>query len=211
MRYKNIICRGEKMDLIENIVNIEWSEFQKVKNSGERATCQDDRKSFEIGRKSQFLSWNQDMLESYYKDLINSIKQERNLINEKYARMLESTAPEEYIQIRDEFPSISIEKKSLIEDVVVQMLIWTEDYLDKYPKLKGTVRIIYTRDEKPYQTSLETYLKAELSTYSYRTLDLYFDYIKQLLEEKKNLTITIMENTVRLYGYDSLEAVENKL
>lgn len=210
-KVKIIFTGGHKVNLVENIVKTEWNEFQKVENQGGRAACQDNKKGFEIARKSQFLTWNKDMLESYYEDLTNAIEQGRNLITEKYARMMESTAPEEYAQMKDQLPSVSIEKKNLIEEIVTQKVKWVEEFSIQYPRLSGGGRAIHTSDDKPYETSFETYLRGELLTYSERTIRLYHDYIKQLIKENKNLSTLIMENTIRLYGYDSLEAAESKV
>lgn len=48
----------EKMKLIQRLIEREWTLFDKVRNIGGRASCQDDRKTFFIMRGSQFLSWN---------------------------------------------------------------------------------------------------------------------------------------------------------
>lgn len=199
------------MSLVDDIVNLEWSEFQKVQNKGGRASCQDNEKAFRIARKSQYLLWNQDLLYSYYEDLTNSIEQNRNLFTEKYARMMESTVPLEYEEFKDKLPKISKETKVLIEKIVRQRVKWAEEFLENYPKLGGASRIIHSSEDKFNQTSFETYLRAELGTYSQRTLILYYDYIKQLLKENKNLNYLEMENTIRLYKHDSLESAERSI
>lgn len=199
------------MELVEKIINLEWNEFQKVQNQGGRASCQDDKNSFQIGRKAQFLTWSQDILLSYYEDLTSSIERNQNLIAEKYARMMESTVPLEYEQIKNKLPNITKEKKNLIEDIISQRVEWMEKFLSEYPKLGGTSRTIHTSEDKFNETSFETYLRGELATYSLGTISLYYEYVKQLTWENKNLTTMEMENIIRLYGYDSLDAAENRL
>lgn len=199
------------VDLIEKIVSTEWNEFQKVKNVGGRAMCQDDKKNFVLGRESQFLSWDSKTLESYYQDLIDSKKQNRNLVTEKYAHMLESTSPGEYELIKDKLPDISSEKKNLVEEIVSKVVVWAEELSASYPKLGGTGRIIHSKDDTIFETSFETYLRGELLTYSYKTLKLYYEYIMELTKENKNLSMLIMENTVKSYGYDSLDEAEERL
>ena len=75
----------KKERFIEAVVDIEWIQFQQVHNEGGRASCQDDRETFEIMRKSQFLAWTEEVLESYLQDLRDAWKEGWNLLTEKYA------------------------------------------------------------------------------------------------------------------------------
>ena len=68
------------MSNIREIVEEEWRQFQKVNNQGGRASCQDDWKTFYIRRKSQFLVWPQEILDSYYDDLCKAREEGRNLL-----------------------------------------------------------------------------------------------------------------------------------
>lgn len=197
--------------LIDNIITIEWNEFQKVENEGGRAACQDNWKTFEIARKSQFLSWNEEMLKSYYNDLTKATKEGRNLLTEKYARMMESTAPDKYKNIKDKLPAISDDMKMLIEDIIKIRIKWAEDFAELYPKISGNGRLIHSYEDNAYSTSSETYLRGELSTYSEKTIELYYEYVNKLLEQGKNQAMMIMENTAEAYGYKSLDEAENKL
>lgn len=79
--------------IIREIIETEWTQFDKVQNRGGRAACQDDWKTFAVMRSSQFQVWTQALLESYRKDLRSAQKEGRNLFWEKYARMMERTAP----------------------------------------------------------------------------------------------------------------------
>ena len=63
--------------------------FQNVRNTGGRAACQDDFETFDVMRKSQFLTWDLPLLESYWQDLQEGKAQGRNLVMEKYAYMME--------------------------------------------------------------------------------------------------------------------------
>ena len=65
--------------------------------------------------------------------------------------------------------------------------------------------------QSPFDTSYETYLRGELSTYSDETLDLYGRFIAGLCRKEQNLAKMIMTNTAHLYGYASLEELEGKL
>ena len=44
-----------KRELVDAVVALEWKAFDKVKNLGGRADCQDDWNTFQIMRKSQYL------------------------------------------------------------------------------------------------------------------------------------------------------------
>ena len=83
----------EREALIDEVIEREWEQFQYVQNEGGRASCQDDHETFVIMRKSQFMNWTQELLESYRQDLIEAEAAHWNLLTEKYARMMESTAP----------------------------------------------------------------------------------------------------------------------
>ena len=197
--------------LIEDIIALEWIEFQKVNNEGGRASCQDNWAGFQIFRRSQFLAWDHETLESYFKDLNSAIYNGRNLLTEKYARMMEKTAPEDYQTIKNDLPPITGEKEKLIEAISQINIRWAEEFSQKYPKISGRGRPIHTYEDGPYDTSIETYIRGEISTYSENTLKLYYKHISQLLGNNKNLTEMIMENTVREYGYISLDQAEKSI
>ena len=69
--------------------------------------------------------------------------------------------------------------------------------------MAGNARSIRTRDDSAFNTSYETYLRGEISTYSEKTFILYSRYIVSLLQNNRNLAVEIMENTAKLYGYRS--------
>ncbi len=77
--------------------------FQQVQGVNGRAACQDDWTTFLIMRLSQFEGWDTDVLESYFEDIVQAEAQERNLIMEKYAYMMEETDPYISYQLRNCF------------------------------------------------------------------------------------------------------------
>lgn len=97
-----------KTDLVGKIVNAEWKMFAEVPNIGGKASCQEDYKTFEINRSSQSLSWSEATLESYLADLTRAGKHGRNLLTEKYARMMQSTSPVEYDAIKHLIPPLKL-------------------------------------------------------------------------------------------------------
>ena len=99
---------SKKDDLVSKIIEREWDMFQNVENIGGKASCQQDYQTFEIMRYSQAMSWSEETLESYLKDLQKAQKNKRNLLTEKYARMMESTSPLEYAQIESLLPPLDL-------------------------------------------------------------------------------------------------------
>ena len=200
-----------KKALINEIVTLEWEAFDKVDNEGGRADCQDDFGTFSIMRTSQYYTWTEEMLKSYIHDFHVANEKGWNLITEKYGRMMETTAPLKYAEIKDSLPPIPDMKKEIIEEIVKIQVGWMEEFAKKYPKAAGNARSIHTSEDNLYNTSYETYLRGELSTYSDETLDLYGRFVAKLYEENKNLAEMTMRNTALLYGYESLEDLEAKL
>ncbi len=200
-----------KSALVNELVSLEWEAFDKVENEGGRAQCQDDWNTFSIMRKSQYYTWTEEMLKSYIRDFHRANDRGWNLITEKYGRMMESTAPLRYAQIKDTLPKIPEAKKEIIEEIVKIQVGWMEEFAKEYPKAAGNARSIHTAEDTPFDTSYETYLRGEISTYSDDTLDLYGRFIARIYREDKNLAKMTMENTAMLYGYASLEDLEKKL
>ena len=212
----NDIREDKEMDsvidkLVDEIVKLEWETFDKVQNEGGRASCQDDFFTFSIMRKSQYMTWNQELLESYLEDIKAANDVGWNLITEKYGRMMASTVPWKWDEIKDNFPKISEEKHAIIEAIVEIQVGWMEEFANKYPRAATNARSIHTSEDMEYNTSYETYLRGEVSTYSDETLKLYGAFIADLAKRGENLAFLTMLNTAKLYGYESLDAMEKSL
>ena len=197
--------------MIDKIVQLEWKQFDQVKNEGGRASCQDDFETFAIMRKSQYLTWNEELLNSYYNDLLLAEQNGWNLIMEKYARMMKSTAPEQYMELALTLPSRSEERERITEELVKIQVEWMEQFSKTFPKMAGNARSIHTYEDTAFHTSYETYLRGELGTYGEETFVLYGRFIAKLLKENRNLAYEIMSNTAKLYGYESIEDAEKKI
>ena len=209
--YKASLAAKDVDGLAEEIARLEFEAFDKVKNEGGRAGCQDDWGTFSIMRKSQYLTWGRDMLMQYLYDFHREYRRGHNLIEEKYGRMMESTAPEKYEQIKGNFPELSQEKKDIIEQIVGLQVGWMEEFSRNYPALSQNARSIHTSQDTPSETSYETYLRGELGTYSDKMLELYGRYVVDRAKTGRNLAYEIMENSVKLYGYSSVEDAEAKV
>lgn len=201
----------EKEELVNAIVKLEWNAFDKVDNLGGRADCQNDWNTFSVMRKSQYLAWPENLLESFYVDFTEADEKGWNLITEKYGRMMESTVPEEYKLIKEQFPVCSEKKRAIVNQIAELQVAWMEEFAAEYPHMATNARSIRSSEDTPENTSYETYLKGELMTYSDRTLGLYGRWIVELEKNNENLAKIIMTNTALLYGYESLEAAETAL
>ena len=195
--------------LADFITETEWEMFRNVTNIGGRASCQDQRETFEIMRKSQFLAWNETSLASYLEDLMQALAEGRNLPAEKYAWMMEKTDPEQFEKIRGMLPEISLKKRTLAEKISFLHLKWTEECRTKYPCLFRGARPVYTRYDSRGAISSETYWLGELLTFSEKTLERYLDYAMSIHNNRGNLCEEILSNTMKAYGFSSLEDAEN--
>lgn len=210
-RYIHQILEGKNIELIEQIIALEWKQFDLVKNEGGRADCQDNYQTFSIMRKSQYLTWTEELLNSFLKDLQLAEQKGWNLIMEKYARMMKSTNPEKYLELEIDLPVLSKNRIAIQEEIIKIQVAWMETFAKAYPNMAGNARSIRTQEDSEYNTSYETYLRGEISTYSENTFILYSSFIISLLKEDRNLAKDIMEHTAKLYGYECLEDAEGKL
>ena len=195
-------------DLINEIVTLEWEDFQNVNNAGGRASCQDDRRTFEINRKSQFMAWNEASLRSYLQDLKQARAKGRNLLMEKYARMMAWTHPEEYKRLESQLPPISKDAAALVDGIVYAQTGWQREFAAAYPKLASRGRPVQSAGDDAWLTSFETYLRGELLTYSVETLGLYATHIAILKQQGVNMSLVSMDYMVKLSGFGSLEQAE---
>ena len=138
-KYIGQVLEGEKQ-LIDKIVALEWKQFDKVQNEGGRASCQNDFETFSIMRKSQYFTWSKKLLSSYYNDLLVAEQNGWNLIMEKYARMMKSTAPEKYVKLEKELPIRNKEREIITEEIIKIQVEWMEEFSGKFPKMAGNAR-----------------------------------------------------------------------
>lgn len=150
------------------------------------------------------------MLLQYLYDFERELSLGHNLITEKYGRMMESTAPDKYESIKENFVPLSEEKKQIIEGIVAIQMQMLESFGEEHPKLAGNARSFHTYEDNMNNTSYETYLRGEISTYSDKMLQLYGRYVVDYLQNGKNIAKETIKNTGKLYGYASLEEFEGK-
>lgn len=201
-----------KADRVENVLKIEFDMMQNTQNIGGRASCQDDWETFYIMRGSQYASWRDDMLEFWEKFVTDCHAKSRNMVTEKYARMMRFTHPEYYHEHLEPFlPKTPEESFPLINEIVAAMIEWELELAEKYPKLSGVGRPITADQDKYGFTSMETYARGELETYPIELLEMYADYVKELQAEEKSLAMINQGIMVKMYGYESIEDAEASL
>lgn len=200
-----------KETLVEKIVDLEWEMFQKTQNAGGRAWCQDDRFQFDTNRKGQFFQWDEKTLQLYLKDLEDAQLKGQNPVSLKYAYMMESTWPDEFLQIREKLPEIGEEKTALIRNMTEQMISWCEEFEKKYPNLAKRSRPIHKSNDGNGVTSVETYFKGELSTYSLETLNSLLAVYESFHKNEKNFYEMSVETQMKLAYGKTLDEVEKMM
>ncbi len=111
-----------------SIAKAEFEAFDKVQNEGGRASCQNNWPTFKIMRMSQYMTWTEDMLLQYLYEFKTNYENGRNMIQEKYARMMESTAPDAYARFADKLPPVSEDKKTVMEQIIGFQVKWMEEF-----------------------------------------------------------------------------------
>ena len=194
----------EKEKIIEKILEKEWKYFSNLNNIGGRADCQDNREDFIIMRKSQWETFNEETLLSYLEDL-NS---KNNPLFQKYAQMMKYNSPEEYEKIKDILEKSSDEKTDLVNKIMFIYMEWEKEFFERYPIFSSMGRPLYSSEDDNIETSIETYLRGELLSYSEKTLKLYLNYVIDNKEKNINLAIKNMDNLARMQGFNDSDEVE---
>ncbi len=202
---------GKKEALVLEITQLEWEMFQHVNNTGGRASCQDNPDTFFKMRMSQWLAYSEEVLESYKADCLSAMEKGDNLLWQKYARMMETTYPEEYDALKQYLPEVSEESRAQIEEIVKIYVEWDAFMAQRYPNIRSRGRVATTgEDSELAGSSMESYLRGELMSYSEKTRNLIYREVKEAYEKGENLQRDMIANETRFYGYSSLEEAEKR-
>ncbi|HLS82852.1 MAG TPA: DUF4125 family protein [Steroidobacter sp.] len=129
----------------------------------------------------------------------------------KYARMMKSTSPTEYARVEPMLPPVGLRALELIDQIVPIVLEWEMELLKKYPDVMKRGRPVFSAEDRFGVTSLETYLRGELATYSIGTLELYLANVMQQKSQDINGSEITLMDTVRQYGFKSLRKANEEL
>lgn len=202
----------ERRDLINSILELEWEMFTNVTNAEGRASCQDDKPTFLIMRRSQADIWSMGTLVNYLKDLEDAAQKKINLMAIKYAHMMEITFPAEYDAIKNELPQVSPRTRELAHEIMKYHSKWSIEASSKYPRLFSFVRPVTVADTmRRHYVSIDNYFYSELLTYSEATLELCLKDTLKAEADGANLSLEILKNTAENYGFESLDAIEKTL
>ena len=179
-------------NVIEKIIELELEMFLTVPADG-RYSCQEDLEGFRLHRRAQFSIWSEDTLQSYLDDLDRAKKKAINLMTIKYARM-DNLLPAENLNPQ-------------IDDIVAIQLRWQKEVVRKYPYLMAGARHLAGADGSQ-GTSFETYLRAELETYSDGTLELLHRDVLNYAKAGVNGSEKIYAYLVKQVGYESIEKAD---
>jgi hypothetical protein len=179
-------------NVIEKIIELELEMFLTVPTDG-RYSCQEDPEGFRLHRRAQFGIWSEDTLQSYLDDLDRAKEKAINLMTIKYARM-DNLLPAENLNPQ-------------IDDIVAIQLRWQKEMVRKYPYLMAGARHLAGADGSQ-GTSFETYLRAELETYSNGTLELLHRDLINYAKAGVNGSEKIYAYLLKEMGYDSIATAD---
>ncbi|MDO5035100.1 MAG: DUF4125 family protein [Actinomycetaceae bacterium] len=199
-----------RIGLIDAIVEGEWAMFSSVNNVGGPAECQSQQKTFEIMRRAQFSTWGEKTLGNYLEDLRRAALQGRNLMTEKYARMMAVTHPDEFEQIVGMLPPVDSQVVELGVKIAAYHEQWDKEAAERYPFIRANGRPFDGQGTSD-QTSADTYMRAELLTYSPDTLLYLLKDVEYAASERRNLVIEQLDATMKQYGWEDINEAEGYL
>lgn len=197
--------------IIGRILDLEWEMFQKTRNIGGRASCQDDRETFYRMRKSQWKVMSEAVLERYYADLCKARDQGRNMVAEKYGYMMENYDPQGFLEIQSLLPAKSEKEMRLVEKIIGIYMGWYEEVQKQIPNIMAGGRSLRSSEDKIGDVSIETYLRGELKTYSEGSLEACLHFLGECEKQGRNLVRENYQEMARAYGYESLERAEKSM
>lgn len=197
-----------KKETIDAMIHLEWQMFHSVNEGAELAWCQNEPETFDGMRRGQYESWDAATCESYLRDLQEAAEAGRNLAEEKYIYMMRSTAPAEFLLLMDRVPPIDCETETLAAEITRRLMEQTAALRKQFPLVSGTGRPLRATEDTPQVTSVETYQKSELYTYSLKTLRALRDHLAELEAQGISLARLLQENSLKTYGFTSLEQAE---
>ena len=178
---------------ITDVVSNEWEMFTNTNNIGRRSSCQDQKGNFIASRAAYWNMFDEKVLSSYLKDLSNAKSNKINLAAQKYGYMMESTDPDYFKTIKHLLVPVSDKKLKLVDSIMLIYMKWEESLISS--SLDNKNRVLYKQYDSKYNTSVETYMRGELTSYSEETLSLILaQFLKNVSDGEnpvKNYLLTL--------------------
>jgi len=194
---------------VQRIVELEWNMLlQSAELQG--LSVEGDRGIFSDMRSAQFSAWSEKAAESYLADLNVAAADNRNLILEKNIRALKFLSPEYYEEIKHLLEPVSERKEALVTEISDMLIEQMEECYKKYPHVSTGQRLRSSEDTEEIM-SVETHQKAEFMTYSETTLEALLEHINELKAKGESLAENILDNTIRIYGFENLAAADKAI
>ena len=176
------------------LVQLEWIHFDTVQGMSGRAACQDDAVGFFVHRVAQYLSFPRESIMAVRDDVVAADAAGRNVIREKYARMMEATDPVAFARDwsgRLEAPS-PVKRCVLdeIEDTLRSMLDIAQS------ELPATAQHVRGSITQPKLISSIGYYLCEIQSYSLSTLRCLRDGLRRQLSDHVNPVLDTYVNAV---------------
>ena len=179
--------------LITDVVSNEWEMFTNTNNIGRRSSCQDQKGNFIASRAAYWNMFDGQVLSSYLKDLSNAKSNKINLAAQKYGYMMESTDPDYFKTIKHLLVPVSDKKLKLVDSIMLIYMKWEESLISS--SLDNKNRVLYKQYDSKYNTSVETYMRGELTSYSEETLSIILaQFLKNVSDGEnpvKNYLLTL--------------------
>lgn len=183
--------------LITKIVSSEWEMFTNTNNIGQRSSCQDQKGNFIASRAAYWNMFDYAVLSSYLNDLSKAKSKKINLAAQKYGYMMESTDPRYFETIKHLLLEVSENKSKLVDSIMLIYMNWEESLISS--SLDNKNRVLYKQYDSKYNTSVETYMRGELTSYSENTLSLI---LAQFLKNVSNGENPVKEYLLTLKKYE---------
>lgn len=179
--------------LITDVVSNEWEMFTNTNNIGRRSSCQDQKGNFIASRAAYWNMFDDQILSSYLNDLSNAKSNKINLAAQKYGYMMKSTDPDHFKTIKHLLLPVTDKKNKLVDSIMLIYMKWEESLLSS--SLDNKNRVLYKQYDSKYNTSVETYMRGELTSYSEETLSLILaQFLKNVSDGEnpvKNYLLTL--------------------
>lgn len=193
----------QKSGIIQQILEGEWAMFSTVNGRAivdpltkGSLSCQDFPDEFRVHRTAKLMAWSEQTLTCYLADITGALDAGKNLMTHKYARM------DNLIPCENHSPHI--------DKIAVTLLEWQREFMEQYPRLMSGGRTLSGGKPGMDWASFETYMRAELETYSEKTLLSLLNDTETFKKKGKSMSEEIYLHLVRAKGYHSLEEAENK-